>query len=115
MRSLENIQILRQEKIPVESLLTSPAGLVSLNDPVGLKNEIISKSIYRPQLALAGFIDLFSNQSVQIFGNTEIFYLKSLTPEEKIVAFGMYPDNFLYPICHLRSCRKLPLLYIFRV
>ena len=106
MRSLENIQILRQEKIPVESLLTSPAGLVSLNDPVGLKNEIISKSIYRPQLALAGFIDLFSNQSVQIFGNTEIFYLKSLTPEEKIVAFcNLF--NFKIPCIILTNGHKL--------
>ena len=34
MRALENIQILRQEKIPVESILQSPAGLVCLNDSI---------------------------------------------------------------------------------
>ena len=43
-------------------------------------DKIISeKDIHRPGLALAGYVDLFTYNRVQVFGNTEIRYLNQLT------------------------------------
>jgi HPr kinase/phosphorylase len=49
------------------------------NSPRGLIRQISQKDIHRPGLALAGFIDLFTFDRVQIIGNTEIRYLATLT------------------------------------
>ncbi len=48
------------------------------NTPKGLVREIRQKDLHRPGLALAGFIDLFTFDRVQVLGNTEIRYLNSL-------------------------------------
>ncbi len=78
-----NIKPIIQDKIPVEALLQSPVKLVKLNENIGFDNFITDKNLYRPQLALAGYVGLFSYQRIQIFGNTEMFYLKSLSPKNK--------------------------------
>lgn len=88
MKSLDNLQIFKLDKFPVEKLLNASVKLVKLNGETGNLNNIVSKNLYRPQLALAGYIDLFSNHSIQIFGNTEIYYLKSLDGENRINAFN---------------------------
>ncbi|MEO6696096.1 MAG: HPr(Ser) kinase/phosphatase [Ignavibacteria bacterium] len=44
---------------------------------------ISEKDIHRPGLALAGYVDLFTFNRVQVFGNTEIKYLKQLSPESR--------------------------------
>lgn len=48
----------------------------------GLGNELVSGDVYRPGLALAGFVGLFTFDRAQILGNTEMLYILSL-PEEK--------------------------------
>jgi HPr kinase/phosphorylase len=87
MSAIDNVQTMTPKNIPVEVLLQSPIKLEKLNGEVGLKNEIINKNLYRPQLALAGYVGIFNYKCVQIFGNTEIVYLKSLNFEEKLKAF----------------------------
>lgn len=87
MYQFENPKIIKPEFIYVEKLLESPAKLVALTGEVGFKNKICDKNLHRPQLALAGFTDLFTFNRVQICGNTEIKYLKSLTPEKRLSAF----------------------------
>jgi HPr kinase/phosphorylase len=47
----------------------------------GLDKRITDKNLHRPGLALAGYVELFTFHRVQIFGNTEMFYLKSLDKE----------------------------------
>lgn len=59
----------------------------SLNGDVGFGRLINDKNIHRPGLALAGFVDLFTFNRVQIFGNTEVQFLSSLRPEERHRAF----------------------------
>jgi HPr kinase/phosphorylase len=54
-----------------------------LNTPKGLVREIRQKDLHRPGLALAGFIDLFTFDRVQVLGNTEVRYLNSLNREEQ--------------------------------
>jgi HPr kinase/phosphorylase len=61
--------------------------LECVNDTVGFDREITDKNIHRPGLALAGYVELFTYDRVQIFGNTEIRYLNHLTMEERINAF----------------------------
>ena len=48
-----------------------------------LNRKITDQNLHRPGLALAGFVDLFSYNRVQIFGNTEIRYLKKLSSDQQ--------------------------------
>lgn len=61
--------------------------LKSLNGNVGFDNLVSDKNLHRPGLALAGFVDIFAHQRVQMFGNTEIAYLEHLAPEARRGAF----------------------------
>ena len=79
-------KIVTKEVIPVELLQSSPVELRKLNGDVGLANNITDKNLHRPQLALAGFVELFTYHRVQVFGNTEMYYLLSLSPEDRLNA-----------------------------
>ena len=57
--------------------------LHSLNGESGFDNHIKDKNLHRPGLALAGYVELFTYDRVQIIGNTEIRYLDSLSPEAR--------------------------------
>jgi HPr kinase/phosphorylase len=59
----------------------------SRNGEIGFAREIRQKNIHRPGLALAGYVELFTYNRVQVFGNTEVRYLKHLTFEERLRAF----------------------------
>ncbi len=61
--------------------------LKSLNGDVGFNREIRDKNVHRPGLALAGYVELFTYDRVQIFGNTEVRYLKHLSFAERLKAF----------------------------
>jgi HPr kinase/phosphorylase len=51
------------------------------------KLKVYERDIHRPGLALAGFTSLFTYKRVQIFGNTEIRYLDSLSLAARLTAF----------------------------
>ncbi len=55
---------------------------------VGFENKIKDKNLHRPGLAIAGYVDLFTYDRVQVFGNTEIRYLASLPLEKRIESFN---------------------------
>ena len=61
----------------------------------GLSKEISNDKVNRPGLALAGFTERFTNNRLQILGETEWTYLLSLPPEtrrrtvERILAFDV--------------------------
>lgn len=84
----DNLEIMRQESIPVDTLLGSPAKLKALTGNVGFDNAITDKNLYRPQLALAGFVELFNYKQIQIIGNTEYYYLRSLSEQQRERAIG---------------------------
>jgi HPr kinase/phosphorylase len=78
--------IIRKESITVEflfELASEKFGIKLLNKRVGFNRLITQQSLHRPGLALAGFIDLFSYNRVQIFGNTEMRYLYQLSKEDR--------------------------------
>lgn len=58
-----------------------------LNGETGFEKEITDKNFHRPGLPLAGYVDLFSYNRVQIFGNTEVKYLRHLSLEDRIKSF----------------------------
>ena len=49
----------------------------------GLQRTINNSDIHRPGLALTGFVELFTLDQVQLLGNTEVEYLRSLSPERR--------------------------------
>lgn len=70
----------------------------------GLKREIIEPTVNRPGLVLAGFTKYFAYKRVQALGNAEIFFLRSLTAEERI---GCYRQLFSFKIPCLVCSRSL--------
>ncbi|SRR5581483_1441682 len=86
-----NTQPIQRESITVQHFYESARerfGLTLLAGEEGLSNLITDKSLHRPGLALAGYVGLFTYHRIQIFGNTEIFYLRSLPLEGRVKAFS---------------------------
>lgn len=83
-----------------------------------LENIIISQELNRPGLALAGFVDLFTYNRIQLLGNTELLYLEIMPLKKRIKAFEIitqfdipciiitnskYPPAELVEICEKRE------------
>ncbi len=58
-----------------------PLGLEPLAGKTGLDREIREPVLHRPGLALTGFYDHFAWRQMQLFGRSEIAYLRTLAPE----------------------------------
>jgi len=61
--------------------------LKQLNGENGFDNQIKDRNLNRPGLALAGYVELFTYDRVQLMGNTEIRYLNSLRPPQRTASF----------------------------
>jgi len=53
-----------------------------ITEPETLNKKLSSPHVNRPGLALAGYLEVFSAERVQVFGETEVRYLQSLNEEE---------------------------------
>jgi HPr kinase/phosphorylase len=53
----------------------------------GLERPISEPTVNRPGLALAGFFTYFAKRRIQVLGNSEMSYLKSLTPDKRAERF----------------------------
>lgn len=53
-----------------------------ISEPQTLAKKINSPHVNRPGLALAGFLEVFSAERIQVFGETEVRYLQSLKEED---------------------------------
>jgi len=73
----------------------------------GLQKKILEKNLHRPGLALAGFVDLFTFQRIQICGNTEMTYLKKCSPEIRKKAIRKFM-SFEIPCVVVTDNNKLP-------
>lgn len=84
---IDEKNITQKESITVEFFYNNTKDrfkMKLLNDRVGFDREIKDQNLHRPGLPLAGFLQLFSFNRIQVFGNTEMRYLKSLTVKERI-------------------------------
>ncbi len=93
MSILENLVEFRKDSIEVGFFYENchrffGMNLIAEND--GFSRTIKDSSIHRPGLALAGFLELFTYTRVQIFGNTEIRFLHSLSREERFKALKRF-------------------------
>lgn len=91
MGIFDDINEIRKEHITVGFLAEECRErfkLQPLNDGVGRDMLITDRNLHRPQLALTGYTQLFTFHRVQILGNTEVFYLNSMTEERRLAAFA---------------------------
>jgi len=95
MNKNENIEKIPQEYfidtepkpfVTVGDLYEKNRGRVRLqviNNDASFARKITEKEIHRPALALSGFVKVFTYWRIQIIGNTEIEYLKTLDSEKR--------------------------------
>ncbi len=86
---IDEKNITRKESVTVEFLYNNTKDrfkLKLLTDRVGFDREIKDPNLHRPGLPLAGFLELFSYNRVQLFGNTENRYLTNLSSPDRIKA-----------------------------
>jgi HPr kinase/phosphorylase len=68
--------------------------------------EVKEADLHRPGLAIAGFVDLFTHQRIQIIGNTECNYIDHLSDEERINTFERL-FSFDIPVIFLTDGNQL--------
>ena len=109
----------KKESITIDFMIRQLRESVSLHveDVNGLdatQHVVKESNLHRPGLALAGYVDLFTYQRVQILGNTENQYLRHLSQEEREAAFEnliqfsipcliLTEDNVLDPVLVQRA------------
>lgn len=89
---------MQQNLITVERFYTDHAAGLELGllaGAGGLKRAIREPTVNRPGLVLSGFTRYFAYKRIQVIGNAEAFFLKSLSPEERQ---RRYEDLFSYRI-----------------
>ncbi len=83
---------MQREIITVERFYTEQNGPLQLKlvaGANGLKRIIREPTVNRPGLVLAGFTRYFANKRVQVIGNAEATFLKSLSPEVREKRYEM--------------------------
>jgi HPr kinase/phosphorylase len=81
---------MQRDLVTVERFYTEHAAALELNliaGASGLKRLIREPTVNRPGLVLSGFTRYFAYKRVQVIGNAEAYFLKSLSPEERIVRY----------------------------
>jgi len=84
---------MQRQAITVESFYADNAGAMGLSlvaGAGGLKRIIHEPTVSRPGLVLTGFTRYFANKRVQVIGNAEMFYLKSLPEEERLKRYEQF-------------------------
>lgn len=71
------------------------------------KRYVTEAELHRPGLALAGFIELFTYQRIQVIGNTETHYLNYISKEDQQKAFNNL-IHFDVPVIFLTDNNALP-------
>jgi HPr kinase/phosphorylase len=82
-----------RENQTVERFYTDHASSLELNlvaGATGLKRVIKEPTVNRPGLVLTGFNRYFAFKRIQVIGNAEAFFLKSLTPEERAKRYAFF-------------------------
>jgi HPr kinase/phosphorylase len=98
---------MQRDLVTVERFYTEHASALELKllaGAKGLKRVIREPTVNRPGLVLTGFTRYFANKRVQVIGNAEAFYLKSLGVEERR---SRYSNLFSYKIPCMVFSRSL--------
>src|ERR1041385_3218196 len=101
-------QTMRHEPVTVERFYTENASSLELRLTAGahgLKRIIPEPTVNRPGLVLTGFTRYFAHRRVQVIGNAEAYYLKSLTPEERAKRYEVFFSHRLPCVVFSRNLR----------
>src|SRR5271156_136003 len=82
---------MQRDTITVERFYTGEAQSLSLKlvaGATGLGRVIREPTVNRPGLALAGFTRYFANKRLQVIGNAESYFLRTLHPDERERSFA---------------------------
>jgi HPr kinase/phosphorylase len=96
---------MQRDVVTVERFYKENISSLQLNliaGAAGLKRIIREPTVNRPGLALAGFTRYFASKRVQVIGNAEIHFLKSLPQDERC---ARYKRLFSYRIPCVVFCR----------
>lgn len=108
-----------QDIIPIREKVQVSSLLERLKQQVQIKLEacasssncddkyVVEAELHRPGLALAGYVDLFTYQRIQIMGNTECRFLNNLPDKDQKKAFAKLV-SFDIPIIFLTNNNTLP-------
>lgn len=113
MANGENEPIPRKKEIKVSYLVEKLQDRLNIDiehclDESNWEDRIITEAeLHRPGLALAGYVDLFTHQRVQVLGNTECQYLAYLSREKQKEAFANL-TQFNIPVIFLTDTNNLP-------
>src|SRR5690606_41233953 len=72
-----------------------------------LDREIETAEAASPGLVLAGFVNRFPSERLQVFGETEIRYLRSLSPDERRANLERY-FSYWMPCIFVTKGQELP-------
>jgi HPr kinase/phosphorylase len=89
-----------QSSITVEQFFKEHGGALQmrlLSGEANLKRIIREPTVNRPGLALSGFTQYFAYKRVQVFGNAEVFYLRTLTRQQR-------EDRYAYLFAYKIPC-----------
>jgi HPr kinase/phosphorylase len=84
---------MQREVVTVQRFYTDQAealGLKLMAGASGLKRVIREPTVNRPGLAMSGFTRYFAFKRVQVIGNAEAYFLKSLPAEDRIKRYKMF-------------------------
>lgn len=95
--------VTKPSPVPLASLVTE-FKLQPLTPKMTIITDIPKPAIHRPGLQLAGFYEYFDYERVQVIGNSEYSFLKSLTERERDRVFSKL---FKYNIPCLVLCKGL--------
>lgn len=101
----------RKESISVDFVVkqlreTVGVPVEAVNEVDATRRQVTESNLHRPGLALAGYVELFTYQRVQILGNTETQFLGQLDPATRVAAFK-HLTQFSVPCIFLTENNQL--------
>lgn len=103
----------RKDKISVEYLVGKLRERVNIKiqscvaENCSADRFIVEADLHRPGLALAGYIDLFTYQRIQVIGNTETQFLEHMGKDKQKESFRNI-TQFELPVIFLTDSNELP-------
>ena len=87
--------------------LRDPLQLEQVGGPGGLERVIESSDVSSPGLALAGYVNRFASQRLQVLGETEVTYLRSLSDADRQRFLSIF-FSFPVPCVFVTKAQELP-------
>jgi HPr kinase/phosphorylase len=84
-----------------------PLQLESLTGEIGLDRQLTDAEVATPGLALAGYTDRFAPNRIHVLGETEITYLRSLSPDVRLQRLEQF-FSFDLPLIFVSKKLEVP-------